>query len=60
MKDRKGNELKVGDCVIWYDPDETTRDTTRIWAIDKINGEVITISDDYSEAEVYRNEIEKF
>lgn len=27
MKDRKGNKVKVGDCVIWYDPDETLRDT---------------------------------
>lgn len=60
MKDRCGSAIKVGDCVIWHDPDETTRDLSRIWAIDKINGEVITISDDYSEAEVYSHELEKY
>lgn len=60
MKDKNGKKLKIGDCVIWHDPDETTRDLSRIWAIDKIKGEVITISDDYSEAEVYSNEIELY
>lgn len=35
VKDRRGKQLKVGDCVLWYDPDEDTRDLTRLWGIDK-------------------------
>ena len=31
--DRNGKKLNVGDCVLWYDPDEETRDLNRVWAI---------------------------
>lgn len=64
VRDRNNEELKVGDCVRWYDPDEETRDLTRLWGIDKINGDdddsIILISDDFSEAEVWGCELEKF
>ena len=64
IKDRRGNELKVGDCVLWHDPDETTLDLSRIWGIDEIKGDdentVILISDDFSEAEVYAHELELY
>ena len=63
VRDRNNEELKVGDCVRWYDPDEETRDLTRLWGIDKINGDdedsIILISDDFSEAEVWGCELEK-
>lgn len=64
VRDRNNEELKVGDCIRWYDPDEETRDLTRLWGIDKINGDdddsIILISDDFSEAEVWGCELEKF
>lgn len=64
VRDRNNKKLKVGDCVRWYDPDEETRDLTRLWGIDKINGDdddsIILISDDFSEAEVWGCELEKF
>lgn len=63
VRDRNNKKLKVGDCVRWYDPDEETRDLTRLWGIDKINGDdedsIILISDDFSEAEVWGCELEK-
>ena len=63
VKDRNRKKLSVGDCVLWHDPDEETRDLTRIWAIDAINGtdedSIILISDEYgSEAEVFGYELE--
>ena len=65
ITDKKGNAIRVGDCVIWHDPDEETRDLTRILAVDKINGDdedsIILISDEYgSEAEVWGCELELF
>ena len=64
-KDRNNKKLKVGDCVRWYDPDEETRDLTRLWGIDNINGtdedSVILISDELGcEAEVFGWELELF
>lgn len=52
-----GEKLEVGMKVIWNDPDESARDLSRVWTIDNINGEVISISDGYSEAEVTANEL---
>ena len=65
VSDRNKEKLNVGDCVLWHDPDEETRDLTRIWAIDRINGtdedSVILISDELgSEAEVFGWELEKY
>jgi hypothetical protein len=64
-KDRNNKGLVVGDCVLWHDPDEETRDLTRLWAIDRINGtdedSVILISDELGcEAEVFGWEVEKY
>lgn len=64
-KDRNDKELKVGDCVLWHDPDEETRDLTRLWAIDNINGtdedSTILISDELGcETEVFGCELEKY
>lgn len=64
-KDRNNKELKVGDCVLWHDPDEETRDLTRLWAIDSINGtdkdSIILISDELGcETEVFGWELEKY
>lgn len=63
--DRNNKKLNVGDCVLWHDPDEETRDLSRVWAIDKINGEdedsIVLIEDEYgSEAEVFGWELELY
>lgn len=51
--------FKVGDKVVWLDPQEEYRDTTRVYTIDAIEGEIIRISDEYSEVEVTSNELIK-
>lgn len=63
--DINGDLLEVGDCVVWHDPDEDTRDLSRLWGIDEIKGDdeesIIIISDEYgSEAEVFGYELELF
>ena len=57
--DRNNVEIKVGDKVIWYDPAIDARDLSRVWMIDKITYEIVYISDDFSEAEVFANELLK-
>ena len=57
--DIHGEELKLGDKVVWYDPDEEFRDLTRIYEIFDIQGDIISISDEYGESEVYASELEK-
>lgn len=57
--DIHGEELKIGDKVVWYDPDEEFRDLTRIYEIFDIQGDIISISDEYGESEVYASELEK-
>lgn len=52
-------EIKVGDKVIWYDPAIDARDLSRVWIIDKITDEIVYISDDFSESEVFANELLK-
>ncbi len=59
IKDKFSNNLKTGDFVIWHDPDKKARDLTRIWRINEIKEEIITIYDIYSEAEVNKEELEK-
>lgn len=51
--------FKVGDNVVWLDPEEEFRDTTRVYTIDSLEGEIIRISDEYSEVEVTANELIK-
>lgn len=57
--DRNNVEIKVGDKVIWYDPAIDARDLSRVWTIDKITDEIVYISDDFSESEVFANELLK-
>lgn len=57
--DRNNVEIKVGDKVIWYDPAIDARDLNRVWIIDKITDEIVYISDDFSESEVFVNELLK-
>lgn len=52
-------EIKVGDKVIWYDLAIDARDLSRVWIIDKITDEIVYISDDFSESEVFANELLK-
>ena len=55
--DMKGRFLHGGDKVIWYDPDVKHRDLQRVWTVDSISEELITIFDEFSEAEVFPNEL---
>lgn len=57
--DRNNVEIKIGDKVIWYDPANDARDLSRVWTIDKITDEIVYISDDFSESEVFANELSK-
>ena len=57
--DIHGDELHIGDKVLWHDPDEENRDLTRVYEIFDIQGDIISISDEYGESEVYANELEK-
>ena len=57
--DRNNVEIKVGDKVIWYDTAIDAMDLSRVWTIDKITDEIVYISDDFSESEVFANELLK-
>ena len=57
--DRNNVEIKVGDKVIWYDPAIDATDLSRAWIFDKITDEIVYISDDFSELEVFANELLK-
>lgn len=57
--DKNNVEIKVGDKVIWYDPAVDARDLNRVWVIDRITEEIVFISDNFSEAEVFANELLK-
>lgn len=57
-------ELKVGDTVFWNDPaiheyprEEIYDALTRRFVVNKIENEIISISDSYSEVEAYANEL---
>lgn len=58
-KDRKGKSLKVGQKVIWFDPEVEARDLSEVYVVDKIhNEEIVLISNKFSEAEVNPCELE--
>lgn len=57
--DINGKELHIGDEVLWYDPNEEYCDLTRVYEIFDIQGDIISISDEYGESEVYASELEK-
>lgn len=56
--DRNGRQIIVGSKVIWYDPQEEYRDLTRVYDVDDLEGDTVYISDEYSEAEVFPQELE--
>lgn len=56
--DRNGKEIEIGSHVIWYDPEIDARDLDRVWTVDDYTDDIVQISDEYSEAEVYPSEIE--
>lgn len=59
IKDRKGKSLKVGQKVIWFDPEVEARDLSEVYVVDKIyNEEIVLISNKFSEAEVNPCELE--
>lgn len=58
MKDRNGNEIKVGDYVKWYDPEESAKDLSRTYLVWDIRDEMVLITDEYSEVEVFPCELE--
>lgn len=55
--DINGDRLEVGNKVYWYDP-ETGLDPSRVFEIFEINGDIVTITDEYGEAEVLPGELE--
>lgn len=57
--DINGEELHIGDKVVWYYPCEKYRDLTRIYEIFDIKEEIISISDEYEEYDVYASELKK-
>jgi hypothetical protein len=56
--DRNGKEIEIGSHVIWFDPEIDARDIDRVWTVDDYTNDIVQISDEYSEAEVYPSEIE--
>ena len=55
--DKNGTRIDQGDEVQWCDPEEEARNLERIWTVNSINGDIVLISDDYSEAEVLPSEL---
>ena len=55
--DIDGNPIKIGDKVIWFDPEYVHRDLTRIYVVYDIKGDFVYIADRYSEVEVFPIEI---
>lgn len=72
IKDKKGREVKVGDKVLWYDPEVGARDLSVKWEVTEIQGDdedyegededdriVLIVSEYGSVAEVFGWELEK-
>ena len=56
--------IKIGDRVKWYDPEEESRDLNIVWTVNEIRGSlndedtIILIANEYgSEAEVFQREL---
>lgn len=62
-EDMLGDELEIGDKVLWADPDDEARDLNRVWEVYAIQSEeLVCIATDqnyHSEAEVNPNELVK-
>ena len=72
IKDKKGREVKVGDKVLWHDPERKARYLSVKWEVVEIIGDdedyedededdriVVIVSEYGSEAEVFGWELEK-
>ena len=72
IKDKKGREVKVGDKVLWYDPEVGARDLSVKWEVTEIQGDdedyedededdriVLIVSEYGSVAEVFGWELKK-
>lgn len=58
VKDRLDNDLKLGDEVIWVDPEKEARDLNRVWTICDVQSEVLVrIQDILSDEEVNPKEL---
>ena len=57
VKDKRGNEICVGDKVIWYDTEKSGRDTSIEWEVFSVNKEIVGISCNYGKAEVLPEEL---
>ena len=59
-EDMLGDELEIGDKVLWADPDDEARDLNRVWEVYAIQSEelvkIYTDQNYHSEAEVNPNE----
>ena len=62
-EDMFGDELEIGDKVLWADPDDEARDLNRVWEVYAIQSEelvkIYTDQNYHSEAEVNPNELVK-
>lgn len=62
-EDMLGDELEIGDKVLWADPDDEARDLNRVWEVYAIQSEelvkIYTDQNYHSEAEVNPNELVK-
>jgi len=74
-EDMLGDELEIGDKMLWADPDDEARDLNRVWEVCAIQSEELVkictgehthyaangckVVGDYSEAEVNPNELVK-
>jgi hypothetical protein len=65
-EDMLGDELEIGDKVLWADPDDDARDLNRVWEVYAIQSEELVkiatgepTDKDYSEAEVNPSELVK-
>lgn len=54
MKDPNGTEIKIGSKVLWYDRD---LDEILNMNVTLIEGDVITITDGFTETQVFADEI---
>ena len=55
--DMKGQKIIPGAQVIWYDPELSARSLNRVWTVDDCEGEIVRISDEFGEAEVFPKEL---
>ena len=51
----KRNKIHVGDLVRWYDVEE---DDANIFEVVKVNGDMLLIANEYTETEVFKNDVE--